>query len=129
MLSRGKSSPNASLTYLAEGSELEGTLKAKGQVRIDGVVRGSVLVEGELEIGPSGVVEGEQLRAKNAHVQGKVRAAVSVEGKLTLTKSGQLEGDVRARALDIEAGAVFIGRSQTGEVKAALPQPSKPASE
>ena len=46
------------LTYLGPDTEVLGDMRAKGQVRIDGLVRGSVLVEGELEVGPTGRVEG-----------------------------------------------------------------------
>ena len=111
--------PNtAALTYLSEGSELEGNLKANGNARIDGKVKGSVIVEGDIEIGPSASIEGEQVKGNNILVQGQVNAQVIANGKLHLTKSARLEGDVRAMALDVEAGAVFVGRSQTGEPRA-----------
>jgi cytoskeletal protein CcmA (bactofilin family) len=98
-------------------------MRVGGSARVDGRVRGSVIVEGDLEVGPSGHIEGEQVRANNILIHGRISAQVMASGKLVLTKQGQLEGDVRAIALDIEAGAVFVGRSQTGEPKA-LPKSS-----
>lgn len=120
MLSRKSNA--ATLTYLGEGAQFEGVLKVRGQVRIDGRVQGTVIVEGDLEIGPKGEVEGELVQAINLQIHGMVRAQVIAQEKLMLLKTAHLEGDVRAKALDIEAGAAFIGRSYTGEPRA-LPQP------
>jgi len=111
-------------TFIASGTQIQGDLKSQGAVRIDGVVIGSVLIEGDLEIAPGGRIEGDEVRARNILVNGEVRAKVVAEGKLTLTKRAHLEGDVIAKALDIEAGATFVGRSVTGDGKQ-LPGPSK----
>ena len=116
---RNQQRPNAAaLTYISEGSEIEGNLKANGNARIDGKIKGSLIVEGDIEIGPNASIEGEQVKGNNILVQGQVNAQVVAGGKLHLTKSARLEGDVRAMALDVEAGAVFVGRSQTGEPRA-----------
>jgi len=110
------------ITFIGPGTVVEGNLHAQGGVRVDGTVRGSLFVEGDLEIAATGRVEGEEVHAQNVIVNGEVRARVFAAGKLILTKTGRLEGDVSAKALDIEAGAVFVGRSVTGEV----PTPEAP---
>ncbi|MBF6596313.1 MAG: polymer-forming cytoskeletal protein [Thermaceae bacterium] len=118
-----KPNPTA-LTYISEGSELEGTLKTSGSARIDGTIKGSLIVAGDLEIGSNAHIEGEQVKGHSVIVHGQVNAQIIAQGKLHLTKSARVEGDVRAMSLDVEAGAVFVGRSQTGEPKA-LPQATK----
>ncbi|GAB5603695.1 polymer-forming cytoskeletal protein [Thermus sp. FJN-A] len=105
------------LTYLGPDTEVQGDLKAKGQVRIDGLVRGSVYVEGELEVGRTGRVEGERVEAQAVQIHGEVRADL-VAGRVSLSKTARFTGTVRAQALDVEAGAVFIGQSVAGEHKA-----------
>ncbi|MGC8967071.1 MAG: bactofilin family protein [Thermus sp.] len=105
------------LTYLGPETEVLGDLKAKGQVRIDGLVRGSVLVEGELEVGPTGRVEGERVEAKVVQIHGEVRADLVAE-KVSLSKTARFTGTLRAQALDVEAGAVFVGQSVAGEQRA-----------
>jgi len=110
-------------TYIAAGTQILGDVKSQGTIRIDGTVIGSVLVDGDLEIAPGGRIEGEEVRARNILVNGEIRAKVVAEGKLTLTKRAHLEGDVIAKALDIEAGATFVGRSVTGDGKQ-LPGPA-----
>ncbi|WP_457637785.1 bactofilin family protein [Oceanithermus sp.] len=111
-------------TFIAAGTQIQGDLKSQGTVRIDGIVIGSVLVDGDLEIAPGGRIEGEEVRARNILVNGEIRAKVVADGKLTLTKRAHLEGDVIAKALDIEAGATFVGRSVTGDGRQ-LPDPGK----
>ncbi len=106
------------ITFIGPGTLVEGNLHAQGGVRVDGTVRGSLFVEGDLEVAPTGRIEGEEVRARNVVINGEVRARVLAEGKLVLTKTGRLEGDVSAKALDIEAGAVFVGRSVTGDIPA-----------
>jgi Hypothetical cytosolic protein len=105
------------LTYLSPETEVLGDLKAKGQVRVDGLVRGSVWVEGELEVGRTGRVEGERVEAQAIQVHGEVRADLVAE-RVFLAKTARLTGNVRAQALEVEAGAVFVGQSVAGETRA-----------
>jgi cytoskeletal protein CcmA (bactofilin family) len=105
------------LTYLGPETEVLGDLKARGQVRVDGLVRGSVWVEGELEVGRTGRVEGERVEAQAIQVHGEVRADLMAE-RVFLAKTARLTGNVRAQALEVEAGAVFVGQSVAGETRA-----------
>jgi cytoskeletal protein CcmA (bactofilin family) len=105
------------LTYLGPETEVLGDLKAKGQVRVDGLLRGSVWVEGELEVGRTGRVEGERVEAQAIQVHGEVRADLVAE-RVFLAKTARLTGNVRAQALEVEAGAVFVGQSVAGETRA-----------
>jgi cytoskeletal protein CcmA (bactofilin family) len=105
------------LTYLGPETEVLGDLKAKGQVRVDGLVRGSVWVEGELEVGRTGRVEGDRVEAQAIQVHGEVRADLMAE-RVFLAKTARLTGNVRAQALEVEAGAVFVGQSVAGETRA-----------
>ena len=100
------------LTYLGPDTEVLGDMRAKGQVRIDGLVRGSVLVEGELEVGPTGRVEGERVEARSVLIHGEVKAELTAE-KVVLSKTARFTGQ-----LEVEAGAVFVGQSVAGEHKA-----------
>ncbi len=105
------------LTYLGPDTEVLGDLKAKGQVRIDGLVKGSVYVDGEVEIGRTGRVEAEKVEAGSILIHGEVKADL-VATKVSLSKTARFTGTIRAQALDVEAGAVFIGQSLAGENKA-----------
>lgn len=104
-------------TYLGPETEVLGDLRAKGPVRIDGLVKGSVYVEGELEVGRTGRIEGERVEAQAIQIHGEVKADL-MAGKVSLSKTARFTGTVRAQALDVEAGAVFIGQSLAGEARA-----------
>lgn len=121
MLGRKK----ATLTYLGEEALLEGVFKAKGKVRLDGKVKGLVQVEGELEVGPTGQIEGERVEAESLLVHGEVRAEILAQ-KVVLTKTARVYGDLTAEVLDVEAGAKFAGRSQiTDRTELSLPAPQE----
>lgn len=115
---RSKNNQPSLLTYLGASSEFQGTLHVEGNLRVDGIVHGTVDVRGDMEVSANGLVEGPELRARNLIVHGVVKARVIAEGKLTLSRTARLEGDVVANSLDIEPGAFYIGYIETGDVKA-----------
>lgn len=112
-----KSKSNSSLTYLAANSEFQGDMHVEGNLRVDGIVHGTVEVRGDMEISSTGLVEGPEVRARNLLVHGIIKARVVAEGRLTLSRTARLEGDVVANALDIEAGAFYVGYIETGDAK------------
>lgn len=111
------SQPQILPTYIAPNTELNGTLHVENNLLVDGIVHGSVNVRGDMEVSPSGLVEGAEVRAKNLVVHGVLKARVTVEGKLTLSRTARLEGDISANSLSIENGAYYIGHIATGEMK------------
>lgn len=120
MLKRKATTPPL-LTYLSQKTEFEGVIHAEGMLRVDGVIHGTVEVNGDLEISASGLVEGPEVRAKNIAVQGVLKAKVLATGKLTLSRTARLEGDVVAGALEIEAGAYYTGYIETRDANKSLP--------
>jgi cytoskeletal protein CcmA (bactofilin family) len=98
-------------TYINQGTEVQGDIIAKGRVRIHGILRGNITVEGVLEVAEDGLVEGSTIVADEVKIIGHVKANVEAKVKIEIWQKGILEGDVRAAALDIEEGATFIGRS------------------
>ena len=64
---------------IGEAATLEGTLRFKGRLEIDGTVAGSVIAEpddgGEVIIGPKGSVQGE-VRASVIEVPGTINCPV-----------------------------------------------------
>lgn len=113
-------------TYIHSDTVIEGNLKAKGPVRVDGTVQGVVETGGLLEVAASGVIEGELVTAEHMKILGRVKANVKVTGRIEIWRSGQLEGDVRATSLDIEDGATFTGRSEMNVKPAAGARPPTP---
>lgn len=121
---RRKSAPL--LTYLSQKTEFEGILHAEGMLRVDGVVHGTVEVQGDLEISASGLVEGPEVKAHNIVVHGVLKARVVAQGKLTLSRTARLEGDVVAGSLEIESGAYYTGFIETRDAKTLPPSRDLP---
>lgn len=109
-----------SLTYLSSTSEIRGTLNVEGNLRIDGVVHGTVEVKGDVEISKTGLVEGSELKAQNIILRGVLKARVIAGGRLILTRTARLEGNVTAKSVDIEAGAHYIGHIATADSGASV---------
>lgn len=116
-----KRKPTPLLTYLSNKAEFDGTLHAEGMLRVDGIIHGTVDVQGDIEISATGLIEGPEVKGHNIVVQGVLKARVYAEGKLTLSRTARLEGDVVAGALEIEPGAYYTGYIETRDAKSLPP--------
>lgn len=126
MFGRKKPTPTSNVTYLAEGSDFQGNLRVKGGLRVDGTVRGTVSVEEDLEVSEAGNIEGPEIKARNIIIRGSVKASVVANGNLTLARTARLEGDVVASALNIEAGAFYVGHIVTKDAPSTAALPATP---
>ncbi len=103
-------------TYIQRGTLITGEIEAEGRVRVHGVVRGDVRVNGTLEVAEAGLVEGTLVEADEVKIIGRVVVERLVaRGKVEIWRGGELIGDVLAGALDIEEGARFTGRSEMAD--------------
>ncbi|NMF85973.1 polymer-forming cytoskeletal protein [Nodosilinea sp. P-1105] len=118
--------PAPLLTYISQKTEFEGIIHAEGMLRVDGIIHGTLDIQGDLEISASGLVEGPEVRAHNIVVQGVLKARVFAAGKLTLSRTARLEGDVVAGALEIEPGAYYTGYIETRDAKSLPPVAEMP---
>lgn len=98
-------------TLIGLGTEITGTLKANGGIRIDGRVEGQVVNDGDLVVGEEGVVEAS-VKTRNVTVAGEIRGNVEASGRVEIVSTGRLVGDITVNALVIHEGAVFDGNCQ-----------------
>lgn len=101
-------------TVVGPGTEFEGVIKAKGIVRIDGKLTGSVETTGDIIIGEQGVVTADVV-ANNITVAGKIEGNISVKEKATILNKGSVCGDIETKNIIIEDGATFKGSCIMGE--------------
>jgi len=104
-------------TYISSTTELQGTMHVDGDLQVDGIVHGGIQASGNVVISQSGLIEGPDLRGNNITIHGVVKAKIYAAGQLTLTRTARLEGDVTASALNMEAGAFYVGFITTTESK------------
>ncbi|XGB39811.1 MAG: polymer-forming cytoskeletal protein [Cyanobacteria bacterium LVE1205-1] len=113
------------VTYVSSGSEFVGTLTVKkGNLRVDGKIEGSVDVDGDVEVSVDGSIRGHEVRGVNLTVNGIVNANVVADGKLSLSRSARLEGSIVTDALDIAAGASYVGHIVSSNIPELQPSPS-----
>ena len=106
---------NNEINSISFGSTLTGDLTSSGDIRIDGVLNGSIKTEGRLVLGDRGIIEGE-VACVSAIIAGELKAAIVTEDLLTLKSTAKLSGEIVAGKLAIEPGAVFSGKCSMGPV-------------
>lgn len=95
-------------TIIGKGTSIEGKIKVKNSIRIDGKIKGEVSSTGTVTVGSDGEVEGS-INAANAIIGGRVRGKMNVQQKIILEKNSVLIGDLKTQKLNIAEGAVFDG--------------------
>jgi cytoskeletal protein CcmA (bactofilin family) len=95
-----------SLNTLVHGTVVEGAIKSDSDIRVDGVIKGSLHCNAKVIIGPTGHVEGE-IRCVNAVIEGKFEGNLQVSELLNIRESAVVNGDVKTNQLIVQAGAVF----------------------
>ena len=112
------------LNRIVEGTTIEGQINSKSNIRVDGFLKGTIITQGRLVLGPQGKIEGE-IQCNNADIEGTLNGTIQVKELLTLKSSAKLQGDISTNKLAIEPGAVFSGTCSMGGILKDLNQPNK----
>jgi len=96
--------------FLAEGTEIEGTIRFRDVLRVDGKVKGKIISEKELVVGENGEIEAD-IDVGVLSVSGKVTGTIHVREKLEIHPKGRLLGEITLEKpnLVIHEGGVFEG--------------------
>jgi cytoskeletal protein CcmA (bactofilin family) len=108
----------ASITVIAAGSVVEGTLRARGMVQVDGTIDGALIAEGHVSVGPEGKILGE-VTADQLSVGGRIEGTVFARGHLLVLASGVVHGNARYTSLEVERGGVMDGSASRVDEQAA----------
>ncbi|MEL6342930.1 MAG: polymer-forming cytoskeletal protein [Myxococcota bacterium] len=85
-----------------------GDLSFEGRVRIDGTFTGRLYSEDVLELGPTGVIEGE-VDVARAIIAGRVEGTLRVREHLQLTATARVFGALDAGVVEMQPGATLNG--------------------
>ena len=109
-------------SILQDGLSVQGTLDAKGDVRLDGRLDGKIRVSERLTVGASGVLNAD-VEAGEVIVMGAVEGTIRAHRRLELRKGARVVGDIAAPILMIEEGVHFHGNCnmRPGEASSAEP--------
>ncbi len=106
---------SSNLNVMGEGTVIEGNLKSKGDIRIDGLVKGDIHTESKFVLGEKGKVEGN-IMANSCDVSGEVKGNVSTTELLFIKQAGTIHGDIKTDKLIVESGGQFNGKCQMGQI-------------
>jgi cytoskeletal protein CcmA (bactofilin family) len=95
-------------TIIGKETSINGTVEAKGILRVDGKVTGQLITNGDIIVAESGIIEAD-VKARSISIAGTIRGNVEATGILEIEPAGKLFGDISVAKLSIGDGAVFQG--------------------
>lgn len=104
--------------FFGEGVEIQGEIRFKDVLRLDGKGSGTFRGEGEMVVGPTGQVEGE-ITVGALVVSGRVKGKIRVKERLEVHSGGRVEGEVvlGRPGLVVHDGGVVEASVQMGTSK------------
>lgn len=112
-------------TLLGKGSEFEGKLVFKGQVRIDGKYSGHIQTDEVLIIGASARVNAE-IAAGTVVISGQVEGVIRASGVVELHKGAKVKGTIEAPNITMEREVTFDGTMKMDGLSASKAPPPAP---
>ncbi len=93
------------------GSDMvvDGDIRAKEAVRVEGSVTGDVETEGALIISASGKVKGN-VKGSSIIIGGSLEGDLTSGGRTEVVSTGKVIGNIRTKSLVVDENAVFQGQ-------------------
>lgn len=95
-------------SFIAEGTELAGTLTVKGGIRIDGRVKGDIHSDSVVFLGESARINAN-IHAKAVISCGKITGDIASAQQVEISNPGSIKGSIETRELTLERGVFFDG--------------------
>jgi cytoskeletal protein CcmA (bactofilin family) len=95
-------------TVIGKETVINGTMEAKGILRVDGKLQGELTTSGDVIVAEGGLMEAG-IKARNISIAGTVNGNIDASGLLEILPTGKLFGDIKVAKLAIGDGAVFRG--------------------
>lgn len=103
---------------------VDGNIRAKEAVRVEGSVTGDVETEGALIISSSGKVRGN-VKGSSIIIGGSLEGDLTSGGRTEVASTGKVIGNIRTKSLVVDENAVFQGQCiMNSEGISALPETS-----
>lgn len=98
---------------LSSDVEIKGTIQFKDELIVDGKVEGEITSTGALAIQENARIRAE-IKVGSVVIQGKVHGNIIASQTIELRAGSEVVGDIKAAVLTMEAGAIFVGKSEVG---------------
>jgi len=112
--SDGGTPPEAVISVIGSGMQVNGDVQTEGSVRVDGSIKGDVRAGKSVVIGKGGLVEGN-IFTQDSVLSGRITGSVVAESRLEVQTTAIIMGDVQARRMQLEEGASLQGQVMVGE--------------
>lgn len=93
------------LNSIGQNTLIEGSIKAEGDIRIDGIVLGNVSTNRRIVTGTKSEIEGDII-CQNGYIHGKTNGVIQASEILKLGPSAVITGSIFASKLIVELGAI-----------------------
>lgn len=95
----------AGMTIVGQQISVEGTIRGKEDLVIDGLMKGTIVLhDHHLTIGPSGQVDAD-IEARGVTISGRVSGNIRCFGKIEITREAEFNGEIKAKRIAVEDGA------------------------
>ncbi len=103
----------SSSNSLVQGTNIEGSVHAEKDIRIDGTMKGTLICKGKVIIGPTGTIIGD-VQCENAVIEGRFEGILSVGEVLHVKETAKIEGDISTQKLIVQPGSIFNVKCKMG---------------
>ncbi len=97
------------VTLIGGEAYFQGTLTAKGSLRVEGRVEGSIVDAQTVVIGETGKVKGD-ISGETIIVSGEIKGNITGSNFVELLSKSKIQGDIKTPRILVEEGAVFDGQ-------------------
>lgn len=96
------------INLVSTGTKVNGDIESAAGIRIDGYLKGKMVIKGKVVIGAPGQVVGD-VSCELIEISGKVNGNIQAFELVSLKSSAVVQGEIITKKLAIEPGAVFTG--------------------
>jgi len=100
-------------TVIGSSVKVKGDFIGKGNVIVEGIVKGSLKTDRNLQVGVNAQIFAN-IVASNILIAGEVTGNIHAKEMLELTKTAKVTGDIKAQVVSVAPGAFFNGKSEMG---------------
>lgn len=118
MLKKTAEQTSTKMSVIGADMVVEGSIKAKEAIRVEGNVTGNVETEGTLTISSTAKVKGN-IKGSGIVIGGVLEGDLLCGGKTEVISTGKVFGNMHTRSLIVDENAVFQGQCVMNEAEVA----------
>lgn len=118
MLKKSTEQAGTKMSIIGADMVVEGNIKAKDMIRVEGNVTGNVETEGNLTISSTARVKGN-IKGSGVVIGGVLEGDLVCGGKTEVISTGKVYGNIHTKSLIVDENAVFQGQCVMNEAEVA----------